>query len=119
MNLDVDVPCLVHEIVCLAIPFLALPAEIRERANNRLLTPSDCRLIADELGRIGRLLTSSPDLEEALHLGEESVRLIRAARDENEIRARQPATHTSPRSSHCQPCLEVLLTMAPFRRVST
>ena len=74
-----------HEIARFALPFITAPDDVRERAVTGFLTPDDCLLIAEQLGALGRDLAPS-EVEKAMSLGQESVRLISLTREEGHLR---------------------------------
>ena len=67
-----DLPSLIHEIARYAIFDLSVPAEVRERARDGLLTPEDCMFIAEQLALNGRDL-SAPEIKQAKQLGQQSA----------------------------------------------
>lgn len=69
----VNPPLLLHEIARWALSFITVPAEVRERAETGFLTPEDCLLIADQLARLGRALSSFDEAKEATRLAHEMV----------------------------------------------
>lgn len=77
---------LLHEIARWVVPFLEVTPEIRERAAAGLLTPADCRLIAEKLDTLGRGLAAPGDVAEAERLGRETVEIIQLAENDAELR---------------------------------
>jgi hypothetical protein len=104
---------LLHKIARWAVPFLTVPSDVRRRAEAGLLTPADCRLIADQLGSLGRSLTTPADAEQAARLGRETVRLMRLAEEDEEVRGSVQGLYEiserRPWPSYLQPFLSCVL----------
>ncbi|HEX9443242.1 MAG TPA: hypothetical protein VGA73_03940 [Candidatus Binatia bacterium] len=87
---------LLHEIARWVVPLLQVPPEIQQRAAAGLLTPADCRLIAEKLDALGRGLAAPADVEEARRLGRETVEIIRLAEEDGELRECLKNLHRFP-----------------------
>lgn len=111
-----DLPRLLHELARWALPFVAVPAEVRERAEAGLLTPDDCLPIAEQLGALGRALAPPLEVEEAMHLGQETVQFIRLTQEEGHLRDLLQALHAGSEEQVWQAYLQLSLSLAPTRR---
>ena len=110
-----DLPLLLHKIAHEALPFVAVPAEVRGRAEAGLLTLGDCLLIAEQLGTLGRALASPLEAEEAMQLGHETVQLIHLTQEEGRLRDVLQALHTGSEEQAWQAYLQLSLSLAPLR----
>ena len=104
---------LLHKIARWAVPFVAVPAAVKRRAESGLLTPADCRLIAEQLGSLGRSLAPDADVEEAQRLGEQTVRLMRRAQKDDKLRScvqgLYEVSENRPWPAYLQPFLSYVL----------
>ncbi|HEX2385201.1 MAG TPA: hypothetical protein VHL99_01490 [Candidatus Binatia bacterium] len=84
---------LLHMIARWAVDFVTVPADVKRRAEDGLLTPADCDLIVQKLCTVGRSLATAEEAEKAARMAEETVRLIRLAGDEGMAEARLKQSH--------------------------
>jgi hypothetical protein len=76
-----------------AVAFVTVPADVKRRAEDGLLTPADCDLIVQKLSSMGRSLATAEEAEKAARMAEETVRLIRLAGDEGMAEERLKQSH--------------------------
>jgi hypothetical protein len=112
----VNIPVLLHEIARWAVPFLTVPADVKKRADSGLLTPADCRLIAGQLSDLGRSLAGKDHANEAARLGEETVKLVRLAQEDGELRECLQSLYEISGQQPRRACLQFFFSLASFRR---
>jgi hypothetical protein len=84
---------LLHMIARWAVAFVTVPADVKRRAEDGLLTPADCDLIVQKLSTMGRSLATVAEVEKARQMAEETVRLIRLAGNEGIAEDRLKKAH--------------------------
>ena len=84
---------LLHIIARWAVAFITVPADVKRRAEDGLLTPTDCDLIVEKLNTMGRSLATAEEAEQAARMAEETIRLIRLAGDEGTAEERLKQSH--------------------------
>ena len=97
---------------------MVVPAEVRERVEAGLLTSDDCLLIAEQLGRLGQAFTSPLEAEEAMRLGQETVRRIRFTQEEGHLQDLLQALRTGSEEQTWQAYLQISLSLASLSHSS-
>ena len=107
-----NIPVLLHEIARWAVPFVTVPADVKKRADAGLLTPADCRLIAEQLSALGRSLAPREYVKDAARLAEETIKLIRLAQEDGELRECLQSLHEISGQQPRRACLEFFLSLS-------
>lgn len=113
-----NIPVLLHEIARWAVPFLTMPADVKKRADAGLLTPADCRLIAEQLSNLGQSLAGKDNVKEASRLGEETVKLVRLAQEDSKLKECLQSLYEMSGKQPRRACLQFFFSLASFRRTS-
>ena len=106
---------LLHKIARWAVPFVNIPADVKKRAAAGLLTPADCQLIAERLAALGRSLATQEDLAKASRMAEQTIRLIRLAQEDDDIRDCLKNVHNFSGKRPSQSYLQFFLSLSSFR----
>lgn len=103
---------LLHKIARWALPFLTVPADVQKRAAAGLLTPADCKLIAEKLAALGRSLATREDIAQASRTAERTIRLINLAQEDSDVRECLQNLHKFSGKRPNQSYLQFLLSLS-------